>query len=168
MVTRKFTNQHVKVVKKQLENRPTDRRVKTQNTAKGMCQVSYTRWEITVVAGGGLNGRSWSELMTVLSYRVCTILLILLSEGVLLPRQLLCETMKQTLLERKKKSWHWHILRDLLSDNLYQLIYLFPVSFSLSYLLFSWQGANIWTSLEISGVKLLRNVNILLSLLMFY
>jgi len=90
MVTRKFTNQHVPVVKKQLENRPTDRRVKAQNTAKGMCQVSYTHWEIMVVAGGGLNGRSWSELMTVLSYRVCTILFILLSEGVVLPRQLLC------------------------------------------------------------------------------
>jgi len=37
----------------------------------------------------------------VLSDRVCTVLCILLSEGVLLPRQLLCETMKHPFLEKK-------------------------------------------------------------------
>jgi len=79
-----------------------------------------------------------------------------------------CTTTKTTALWDNetslswKKAWHWRILRDLLSDNRYQLIYLSPISFPLSYLPFSWQGANIWTWFEISGVKLLRNVNTLL------
>lgn len=100
MVTKECTNQEVPIVKKQLQNRTTDRTVRAQNTPKRFCQVSYTHWEIMVVAGGGLNKRSWSEFLTVFRYRVCTILFTLLSEGVLLLRQLLCETMKHPLLEK--------------------------------------------------------------------
>jgi len=54
MVTKICINQHVPIVKKQSENRTTDRRVTAQNTAKRFCQVSYIHWEIMVVAGGGV------------------------------------------------------------------------------------------------------------------